>query len=70
MQGEAEDAGGLTPTKDDNEAMRKSCLNTNAIFWLGGVLVFVELMIVDAAVQHQDIATVAIVANHSPPKHA
>ena len=38
MQGKAEDAGGLTPTKDDNEAMRKSGPKANAIFWLDGVL--------------------------------
>ena len=38
MQGEAEDAGGLTPAKDDNEVMRKSGPKTNAIFQLGGVL--------------------------------
>ena len=38
MQNEAEDAGGLTPTKDDNEVMRKSSPKANAIFWLGGVL--------------------------------
>ena len=32
MQGEAEDADGLTPTKDDNEAMRKSGPKANAMF--------------------------------------
>lgn len=39
MQSEAEDAGGLTPTKDDNKALRKSSPKSNAIIWLGGVLV-------------------------------
>ena len=39
MQSEAENAGGLTPTKNGSEAMRKSYPKTNAIFWLGGMLV-------------------------------
>ncbi len=38
MQGKAEDAGGLTPAKDENEAMRKSGPKANAMFWLDGVL--------------------------------
>ena len=31
-QGKAEDAGGLTPVKDDNVAMRKSSPRTSSIF--------------------------------------
>ena len=34
MQGEAEDAGGPPPTKDDNEVMRKSGPKATAIFGL------------------------------------
>ena len=32
LQGKAEDAGGLTPVKDDNAAMRKSSPKTGSIF--------------------------------------
>src|SRR5699024_3304551 len=38
LQNKAEDAGGLTPTKDDHEGMRKFRRKANASFQLGGVL--------------------------------
>ena len=31
MQGKADDIGGLTPTKDDNEALQKSGLNPTKV---------------------------------------
>lgn len=40
-QDKAEDAGGLTPTKDNNEVMACTSPRANARFWLGGLLGFV-----------------------------
>ena len=39
MKNKAEDAGGLTPIKDDNEVIRKFRRKANVSFWLSKVLV-------------------------------